>query len=119
MNRFQNKVALITGATAYGRLDVALNNAGIEQMGQRVAETPTETFDQVMAINVRGVFLSMKHEIPALLKSGGGAIVNTSSVAGVIGFPEEIAEVVLWLSSDGASFITGQSVAADGGFTAQ
>src|SRR5262249_2329367 len=85
----ESEVAALGSRTvsAYGRPTVAFNNAGIEQLGQRLAETPTETFDQVLAINVRGVFLSMKYEIPALLKSGGGAIVNTSSVAGVIGFP--------------------------------
>jgi NAD(P)-dependent dehydrogenase (short-subunit alcohol dehydrogenase family) len=87
MNRFKNKVALITGATS------------------GIGRTAAIAFAREGA--------------KVVLKSGGGAIVNTSSVAGVIGFPEEIAEVVLWLSSDGASFITGQSVAADGGFTAQ
>jgi len=144
-------------------------------------------FDAVMGVNVKGVWLSMKYEIPRMLDQGGGAIVNCSSVAGVIGFPgigiyvaskhavigltktaaleysargirvnavnpavidtemvdrltdgmkmkkddltkfhpigrlgrvEEVAEAVLWLCSDKASFVTGRSLIIDGGFTA-
>jgi NAD(P)-dependent dehydrogenase (short-subunit alcohol dehydrogenase family) len=70
----------------FGRLDFAFNNAGVEQAPTPFLEQSAPTFDQVMNVNVKGVWLSMKHEIPALLKSGGGAIVNTSSVAGVVGF---------------------------------
>jgi NAD(P)-dependent dehydrogenase (short-subunit alcohol dehydrogenase family) len=69
----------------YGRLDIAFNNAGIEQIPQPLAETPTSVYEQVMDINVKGVWLSLKHEIPAMLRTGGGAIVNTTSVAGLIG----------------------------------
>jgi NAD(P)-dependent dehydrogenase (short-subunit alcohol dehydrogenase family) len=69
----------------YGRLDFAFNNAGIEQMPEPLLQTTEATYDQVMDINVKGVWLSMKHEIPAMLKSGGGAIVNNASVAGLIG----------------------------------
>src|ERR1700693_2170343 len=71
----------------FGRLDFAFNNAGIEQEPTPFLEQKVETYDRVMAINVKGVWLSMRHEIPAMLKSGGGAIVNTSSVAGVTAFP--------------------------------
>jgi NAD(P)-dependent dehydrogenase (short-subunit alcohol dehydrogenase family) len=71
----------------FGRLDFAFNNAGVEHAPTPFLEQTVETYDQVMDINVKGVWLSMRHEIPALLKSGGGAIVNTSSVAGVIAFP--------------------------------
>ena len=71
-----------------GRLDVAFNNAGIEGDVKPTLIDHTETnFDIVMDINVKGVWLSMKYEIPQMLKTGGGAIVNCSSVAGVIGFP--------------------------------
>ena len=70
--------------STYGRLDVAFNNAGVEMLGpldQVTEEQYRSTFD----INVWGVLNSMKHEIPAMLKTGGGAIVNTSSIAGHIG----------------------------------
>jgi len=186
------QVAALVQATlsAYGRLDAAFNNAGIEgEVGKPTHEQSLANYHQVMNINVLGVLLAMKHEIPAMLKTGGGAIVNTSSVGGLIGFPgvgvyvaskhavlgltksaaleyatqgirvnavspggivtpmldrftggqdseffkqleamhpvgragrpEEIAEAVLWLCTDKASFVTGQSLTVDGGFTAK
>ncbi len=70
----------------YGRLDVAFNNAGVEH-GAPVTEATREDFQRLFDINVWGVLASMKHEIPAMLANGGGAIVNTSSVAGHIGMP--------------------------------
>ena len=172
----------------FGRLDFAFNNAGIEQVPTPFLEQKVETYNQVMDINVKGVWLSMRHEIPAMLKSGGGAIVNTSSALGVIalpgvevyiaskhavigltksaalefakqgirinavlpavietdmyrrfagekpetqaamtalhpigriGTPDEIADAVIWLSSNKSSFVTGHSLLVDGGFTAQ
>jgi NAD(P)-dependent dehydrogenase (short-subunit alcohol dehydrogenase family) len=71
----------------FGRLDFAFNNAGIEQAPTPFLEQTVEIYDQVMDINVKGVWLSMKYEIPAMLKTGGGSIVNTSSGLGVIGMP--------------------------------
>src|SRR6187399_2924403 len=71
-----------------GRLDVAFNNAGIEgEVKPTVIDDTEANFDAVMNINVKGVWLSMKYEIPQMLRQGGGAIVNSSSVAGVVGFP--------------------------------
>jgi NAD(P)-dependent dehydrogenase (short-subunit alcohol dehydrogenase family) len=71
----------------YGRLDLAFNNAGIEGDVKPLADQTEANFDAVMDINVKGVWLSMKYEIPRMLEQGGGAIVNSSSVAGVVGFP--------------------------------
>jgi len=71
----------------FGRLDIAFNNAGIEQVPTPFLEQDEETFDRVVDINAKGVWLSMKYEIPAMLKTGGGSIVNTASVFGVIGIP--------------------------------
>ena len=174
----------------YGRLDAAFNNAGIEgEVGKQTHEQSIENYRAVMDTNVLGVLLAMKHEIAAMLKNGGGAIVNNASVGGLVGFPgvsvyvaskhavlgltktaaleyarqgirvnavspggietpmlhrftggpgtdffnqlaglhpigrlgrpEEIAEAVLWLCSEKASFVTGLSLTADGGWTAQ
>jgi NAD(P)-dependent dehydrogenase (short-subunit alcohol dehydrogenase family) len=174
---------------AFGALHIAFNNAGTEgQIGPLTTEQTVEHYHQVCDINIRGVLLSMKHEIPAMLRSGGGAIVNNSSLAGHLGFPgasvyaaskfavigltksaalefagqgvrvnsvspgpiqtemfdrafgegetemkktivtqtpvgrigtpEEIASAVLWLSSPGAAFTTGQDIVVDGGFGA-
>jgi NAD(P)-dependent dehydrogenase (short-subunit alcohol dehydrogenase family) len=171
-----------TTVDRWGRLDCAFNNAGV--LGSSFVATPDyelEVWNQVIGINLTGVFLSMKYEIPAMLASGGGAIVNMSSVAGQIGgpvgiayyaskhgvigatkaaaiefsakgvrvnavcpavietdmasafppamrdvliaahpigrfgTPDEVAQTVLFLCSDKASFITGHALAVDGG----
>jgi NAD(P)-dependent dehydrogenase (short-subunit alcohol dehydrogenase family) len=80
------QAALQAGVDTFGGLDVAFNNAGIEQPTMPAADITEADWDRVMAVNLRGVYLSMKHEIPLLLHRGGGAIVNTSSGAGVKGF---------------------------------
>jgi len=69
---------------AYGRLDVAFNNAGDTHMPAPLADIPIDDFDRVLGVNLRGVFLAMKYEIPAML-AGGGAIVNMASTAGLNG----------------------------------
>ena len=178
---------------AYGRLDFAHNNAGISGRGiggaasALTAEYPVERWSRVIAVNLTGVWLCMKFEILQMLSQGEGTIVNTASVAGLVGHPahcayvaskhgvvgltktaaleyahqgirvncvcpgyietamtaqgmadptrleqmiarepagrigkpEEVAEAVLWLCSDAASFVTGHAMAVDGGFIAQ
>jgi NAD(P)-dependent dehydrogenase (short-subunit alcohol dehydrogenase family) len=79
------KAALDKTIEAFGRLDFAFNNAGVEQKNAAIAEFEAEEWERILNVNLRGVFLCMKYEIPLLLKQGGGAIVNTSSGAGVIG----------------------------------
>jgi NAD(P)-dependent dehydrogenase (short-subunit alcohol dehydrogenase family) len=174
---------------AFGRLDCAFNNAGVAPRqvgpaGQRTHEMSRASFDAMLTVNLTGVFLCMKHEIVQMLAQGGGAIVNTASIAGLIGLPmasnyvaakhgvvgltktaaleyapdkirvncvnpgyiktpmtdptmaerydqlmtkvpmnrlgvpEEIAEAVVWMCSDKASFMTGASHIIDGGYYA-
>ncbi len=80
------KAALDKAIEAFGRLDFAFNNAGIEPRNSApTAEYEEEEWNRIIDINLRGVFLCMKHEIPLILQQGGGAIVNTSSGAGIIG----------------------------------
>src|SRR5215203_6069523 len=76
------KAALDQTLETFGRLDAAFNNAGVEQEKKAAAELAEEEWDRIVAINLRGVFLCMKYEVPLMLEQGGGAIVNTSSGAG-------------------------------------
>ena len=177
-----------TVVDTYGRIDCAYNNAGIEGRLASTDEYPEDVFDKVIDINLTGVWLCMKYELPHMLKQGSGAIVNTASGAGLIGVagmsayvaskhgvvgltktaaleyaksgirvnsvcpgliqtpmveritadqpqlgealvaaepvgrtgkPEEIAESVVWMCSDAASFVTGHAMSVDGGFVAQ
>jgi NAD(P)-dependent dehydrogenase (short-subunit alcohol dehydrogenase family) len=174
---------------AYGRLDCAFNNAGIapyqvNAVGQLTHEWSEASFDRMIEVNLKSVWLCMKHELPLLRAAGGGAIVNTASIAGLLGLksatgyvaakhavigltktaaleyvqdgirvnavcpgfittrmtartreqrgdvimartpmgrfgePREIAEMVVWLCSDRASYVTGAAYEVDGGMTA-
>jgi len=183
--------AMISKAVeTYGRLDCAHNNAGIGSRPRApLHECTEETWDRVLAINLKGVWLCMKYEIIQMLKQGSGTIVNTASIMGLVGSwsgtatynaskhgvvgltktaaleyatagirvnaicpgyiqtplieealtsnpaleaqivarhpvgrmgkPEEIAEAVVWLCSDAASFVTGHTMTVDGGYVAQ
>jgi NAD(P)-dependent dehydrogenase (short-subunit alcohol dehydrogenase family) len=85
------RAALNKAIEAFGRLDFAFNNAGVEQPITATADLTEEEWDRIVGINLRGVFLCMKYEIPLMLKQGGGAIVNASSGAGVKGFAGQAA----------------------------
>jgi NAD(P)-dependent dehydrogenase (short-subunit alcohol dehydrogenase family) len=76
-----------TAVQRWGRLDYAHNNAGIVGAGSTIADMPVDVWQRGIGVMLTGVFLGLKFEIPAILASGGGAIVNTSSGAGLIGFP--------------------------------
>jgi NAD(P)-dependent dehydrogenase (short-subunit alcohol dehydrogenase family) len=80
------KAAVDKAVAAFGRIDVAFNNAGVEQPYGKIADVTEDDWDRIVAINLRGVFLCMRYVVPVMLKQGGGSIVNTSSSAGLIGF---------------------------------
>ena len=119
----------------YGQLDIAFNNAGTGGEANPTADYSIENWQKVIGVNLSSVFYCMKYEIPAMLKAGGGAIVNMASMLeenttvrdhlislqpiGRLSEVEEVAELVVWLSSDKASFVTGAYYAIDGGYLAQ
>ncbi|MBY5392858.1 glucose 1-dehydrogenase [Rhizobium leguminosarum] len=83
-NSDQVKAAVDRCVQAFGALNFAFNNAGIEQGVVPLTEVSEELFDRLFAINVKGVYLCMKHQIPVMDRSGGGVIINTASTAGVL-----------------------------------
>jgi NAD(P)-dependent dehydrogenase (short-subunit alcohol dehydrogenase family) len=72
----------------FGRLDIAFNNAGVSPKRTPLAELSDEAFDDALNTNVRGVFIAMKHQIRAMLKTGGGSIVNTGSISSMVALPQ-------------------------------
>jgi NAD(P)-dependent dehydrogenase (short-subunit alcohol dehydrogenase family) len=85
----EDQIAAMVAATVdtYGRLDMAFNNAGIQAPPTDAADEPAETFDRVNAINLRGIWACMKHELGQMRTQGSGAIVNCSSLGGLVGLP--------------------------------
>lgn len=81
------QAAVAAAVEGFGRLDYAHNNAGVVGAGCKLADMPEATWDRGIGVMLTGIFLCMKYEIPQMLAQGGGAIVNTSSGAGLIGFP--------------------------------
>ncbi len=99
----------------YGRIDLFFNNAGVEGTIAPTAEYDEEVFDRVIAVNVRGVFLGLRHVLPVMLKQGGGAIVNTASVAGLTaspGMPAYVASkhAVIGLTKTAAGEVAAQGI---------
>jgi NAD(P)-dependent dehydrogenase (short-subunit alcohol dehydrogenase family) len=80
------RAAVDTAVTRYGKLNILVNNAGI-YIRKRIEETTEDDLDQIMAVNVKGIFLGTKCAIPAMRRAGGGSIINISSVAGLVGNP--------------------------------
>ncbi len=80
------RAAVETAVNTYGKLNVLVNNAGI-YIRKRIEETTEDDLDQIMAVNVKGVFFGVKHAIPAMRRAGGGSIINISSTAGLVGNP--------------------------------
>lgn len=87
------KVMMDWIVVTYGRLDAALNNAGIQTPQRPMAEITDDEFDRTVAVDLKGVWNCMRYEIQQMLKQGGGAIVNTSSQGGVTGFPGQAAYI--------------------------
>jgi NAD(P)-dependent dehydrogenase (short-subunit alcohol dehydrogenase family) len=81
----QVKAAVAQAVERFGQLDIAFNNAGVENKAQPLHEIELEEWDRVLGINLRGAFVCMKHEIAQMLRQGGGVVVNTSSGAGIRG----------------------------------
>jgi NAD(P)-dependent dehydrogenase (short-subunit alcohol dehydrogenase family) len=87
--RADDVAAMVAQAVArFGGVHCAFNNAGIEEEHHRLADSDEALYDRMMAVNVKGVWLCMQHEIRQMLLQGGGAIVNTASVAGLVGAPK-------------------------------
>jgi NAD(P)-dependent dehydrogenase (short-subunit alcohol dehydrogenase family) len=105
------ETAVATAVERFGRLDVLVNNAGItgSQQATTVHETPIDEFDQVIAINVRGVWLGCRAALPRMLAQGSGTIVNIASVAGLVAFPGRAA----YSTSKSAILGLTRSIAAD------
>ena len=80
------RAAVDTAVRLYGQLNILVNNAGI-YIRKRIEETTEDDLDQIMAVNIKGVFLGTKHALPAMRRAGSGSIINISSTAGLVGNP--------------------------------
>jgi NAD(P)-dependent dehydrogenase (short-subunit alcohol dehydrogenase family) len=108
------ETAVETAVDAYGGLDVMVNNAGILGRTAEAMEFSTEEFREVVDVNLVGVFNGIKYAVPAMLADGGGSIVNTSSVAGTVGFPGRCAYSATKAGINGLMRATAVEYAGDG-----
>jgi NAD(P)-dependent dehydrogenase (short-subunit alcohol dehydrogenase family) len=107
--------ALAAVVDRFGHLDVAFNNAGVEQPRKPITEVADDEFDRLVAVNLRGVFLTMRREIELTARTGGGAVVNTASGAGVKAFRDQAAyaatkHAVIGLTSSAALEVAAQGI---------
>jgi 3alpha(or 20beta)-hydroxysteroid dehydrogenase len=105
---------LAEGVASFGGIDLVFNNAGIEGVVAPFEDYPEDVFDRVVAVNLRGVFLALKYALPALRTRGGGAIVNTSSIAGLTGNPMVCAYIASKHAVIGLTRSAAMAGAADG-----
>jgi NAD(P)-dependent dehydrogenase (short-subunit alcohol dehydrogenase family) len=111
----QNEKMVSTAVETYGGLHVAVNNAGIGGAQAATGEYPIDSWHQVLGVNLSGVFYGMRYEIPAMLASGGGSIVNMASILGTVAFAQSVAYVsakhgVLGLTKTAAVEYSGQGI---------
>ncbi len=111
----QVEAMIKTTVQTYGRLDYACNNAGIEGTQALTADYPLDVWNRVIGINLNGVFLCMKYEIPQMLKQGAGAIVNMDSILGKVGFQSASAYVAAKHAVLGLTKTAAIEYAAQGG----
>ncbi|SDH37247.1 SDR family NAD(P)-dependent oxidoreductase [Agrococcus jejuensis] len=110
----ESEAAVAFAQTTYGGLHLAVNNAGIGAPQQRIGDYDIETWDRVRAIDLDGVFYGLRYELPAIVASGGGAIVNMASVLGHVGLAENAAYVTAKHALAGLTKVAALEYSADG-----
>lgn len=104
-----HQAALLRTIEYYGRIDCAFNNAGIEQHPMKLNELLEEDYDRIMSVNLKGIFLAMKVQIPQMIKQGGGVIVNTASVAALKG----VADISVYSAAKAGIVLMSRSAAIE------
>lgn len=105
------KAMVEAATTTFGRLDVLCNNAGIDSEPSPIGDSTEENYDRVMAVNAKSVWLGMHYAVPVMAAGGGGSIINTASIAGLVAFPN----CAPYCASKGAVVMLTKAVAAECG----